>query len=125
MAKLPKVNSSTHMPPHKLRDELLLTLRALQRGMSELEFLLKLEKQDNSVKKEAAKISLNVSMAIVRIVNEDLSDIRDSLRANESTLKNATKKMRAELDELEKVKKVLRAASKLVEVTARIVSLIL
>lgn len=110
--------------PGEIRDQALSDLRALLRGMTDPEYLLSLDDATSAVKKEAALKLLATHHARVKLENEALAGIRDKLVENEDDFADATQEINTALRTLDDVKTVLKAATALLNVLAKVLTLL-
>ena len=67
------------MPPGKLRKDTLSELRKARNDMTSIEWLTKVEQLSEAEQTAAARAKLNVSLAIRKLENAQLAEIRQQL----------------------------------------------
>jgi chromosome segregation ATPase len=112
------------MNASETRDETLKRLRRARTEMMSARWMLALEREDASTRKEAARELLRTQHAIRKLENAQLAEIRDRLLANESALEKGREELDQALDELNDVKKVIRSVGNLLGVVGRAIKLI-
>ena len=112
------------MAPSELRKATLRELRAARKAMLSARWALSLEAADEETRAEAARELVRVNHAIIKLENEQLSEIRDALVENENDLIASTESLQKTLENVGQVKKVLGAVSDVLGVVGRVVALL-
>jgi hypothetical protein len=107
--------------PGELKTATLKELRATRADLTSAEWLLSLPSQPAEVRRDAAHKLLDIEQALLALGTATLADIRDKLVANEPQLVAGIEAMAEARKKLERVKAVLTAAGKLLEVVAKVV----
>ena len=112
------------MPPGKLRKDTLAELRKARNDMTSIEWLKKVEKLSAAEQTTAAKAQMNVSMAIRKLENAQLAQIREKLAANETEIQQGITDLNAAAKKLNNIKKYMKAVTGLLQVVGKIVKLL-
>ncbi len=92
--------------------------------MMSLEWDLALDGQSKAVEAKAAKLLLKVQRTRLRLMNAELKDIRDKLKANETALNQGTQSLQGALGNLQDVQRVLDATTAFVQIAAKIAAFV-
>jgi hypothetical protein len=112
----------TPMPtPSEIRTEALRALRATQKQLNSPAWVLSIEEEDATVRREAALRLLDVQRAKLRLENAELADIRDQLSANETELTKGRTALEAALKKLQRVREVLDSVRSFLGVVEKVV----
>ncbi len=112
------------MSPGNTKKEILKQLRQTRNEMMSAAWIDAVREQSVEIRREAALKRADIMDAIHQLQNAELAEIRDKLIENESELLKGTAKLGQALENLEKVKKVLDTASKLLGIVARVVKFV-
>ena len=112
------------MPPGKLRKDTLSELRKARNDMTSIEWLTKVEQLSEAEQTAAAKAKLNVSLAIRKLENAQLAEIRQQLVVNEKELQQGITKLNTAAKELNNIKPYMNAVTSLLQVVGTIVKLL-
>jgi hypothetical protein len=93
--------------------------------MGSARWKLSLEKKSEKTKEKAAKVRLQIHHRIQELENAELAALKDALVQNESALDKGREDLAKALESLNKTTAVLRAASGLLNVVARVLALAL
>ncbi|XOF32836.1 MAG: hypothetical protein ACL93V_12525 [Candidatus Electrothrix sp. YB6] len=111
------------MEPSKNRE---LTIKCLHKAVLEMmsfEWHQEVANLPETERKEASLRAMKCFNAKDKLVNAQLKDIRDKLEQNEDALTTERKKLEDALKDLKQVKDILEAASSLLSVVAKVVTL--
>jgi hypothetical protein len=111
------------MAPHKIRRETIARLRRAFLEMTSPRWDLALEGKPASEVTKAARTLLALQRARLRLVNTELAEIRDHLKANEAALERAGSDLDRALGNLNRVERVLEAAGGFLKIVGRVVGL--
>lgn len=89
-----------------------------------LEWDLALDGQSKAAEAKAAKLLLKVQRTRLRLMNAELKDIRDKLKANETALNQGTQSLQGALGNLQDVQRVLDATTAFVQIAAKIAAFV-
>ena len=112
------------MTPSEIRDATLSQLRAAKTQMMSNRWLAAVKTKTPDERTLAAETLFKIQDAILELTNAELAGIRDDLLANEAELTTGRQALATALGDLKKVKTVLNAASGLLAVVGRIISLV-
>ena len=112
------------MPPGKLRKDTLVELRKARNDMTSIEWLTKVEQLSETEQTAAAKAKLNVSLAIRKLENAQLAEIREQLAANEQEIQRGITNLNGAAKELNRMKQYMKAVTGLLQVVGTIVKLL-
>ncbi len=112
------------LPPHKIRDKLLVELRAVRRGYVTAEGAAALDKMSKEEKAVAGKVLIDTAIAIRKLETVQLEEIADKLKEHEKDLSDATKALGEAVKDLKKFKKAIDTAAKTLALLARIATLV-
>ena len=110
--------------PAEIRDQLIKDLRATLEQLSSPEWLSMISVASKRQKDAAGRKALDAQLALLRLENEALTSFRDQLVANEAAIADSTKRLRAAVDRLQSVAKVLSALTGLLKLVGRVVALV-
>jgi hypothetical protein len=113
------------MTPAEIRDATITQLREARTKLLSASWVLSLEGKGEKTQANAARQLMRIHHAIQKLENEELSNIRDALVANEKDLEKGTAKLGKALKNLGRVKSVLTAVNGFLGVIARVIPLIL
>lgn len=116
--------SNNDMAPFEIRDELLRKLRAVRNGFFKAEAAAALDEMSESEKAEAGVVLVNTGVAIRKLENIELADIRDQLKNFEGELKLGAEKLGDALEDLRKFKRVVDSAASVLSLLGRIAKLV-
>jgi len=112
------------MSPSSLRKMILKELRAARRAMLSAQWMLHLEAGDAEARTAAGRELLRVHHTILRLENEQLTEIRDALQENEGDLVAGTRSLGEALDDLSRVGDVLGAVGEVLGVVGRVIAVL-
>ena len=108
------------MAPFKIRIETVRQLRNTVVQMMSPEWQLALRERTEEEIDRAGRVLLETQAARLRIGNEVLADIRDSLKKNEEGLLTGIDRLKTALAKLQQVTQVLNAAEELLSVVSKV-----
>ena len=112
------------MSPGKTKKEVLKQLRQTRNAMMSAAWIDSVREQSLELRREAALKRADIMDAIHELQNAELAEIRDKLIENEAELLKGTAKLGEALENLEKVKKILDAATKLLGILSQVVKFV-
>lgn len=112
------------MTPGEIRKQTIAQLRKIVTAMMSPEWDLALEGQSKAAEAKAAKLLLKVQRTRLRLMNAELKDIRDKLKANETALNQGTQSLQGALGNLQDVQRVLDATTAFVQIAAKIAAFV-
>jgi len=115
---------SETLPPHKIRDELLSSLRKTRNGFFTSEAAAAMDKMTDAEKAKAGEVLVNVGIAIRKIENVVLSEIAEQLKSFEPDLIAGAGSLNGALSDLKRFKRVIDAAAALLSLLGRIAKLV-
>lgn len=111
------------MAPHQIRKMTIRQLREIFLQMTSSEWDLALIGRPKTVIREASLQLLQVQRLRLRLVNEELANIRDRLLENEDELVAGSESVAKALENLKKVEKVLSTVQTFLSVIGRVVAI--
>lgn len=109
--------------PHERRRVTIRELRNARDEMMSDAYLDKLEIKSAAVQQESALKLQGIIIAILRLDNATLTDIKNDLVLNEAALGKATEEMAEALTDLQNTRKVLDTVASTLAIVGRIVTL--
>ena len=112
------------MSPGNTKKEILKQLSQTRNAMMSAAWIDSVRKQSIEIRREAALKRADIMDAIHELQNAELAEIRDKLIENEAELLKGTVKLGEALENLEKVKRILDVAGKLLGVLSQVVKFV-
>jgi hypothetical protein len=110
--------------PAESRDQLIRDLRATRAQLMSPEWLTMMQSASKAQQQKASRQLMNSQLALLKLESEALASFRDQLVANEPAIAQATIRLRAALDRLRSVAKVLTAVGDFLRLVGRVVKLL-
>ncbi len=99
-------------------------LRAARKSMLSTSWTLKMAKQPPDTRRTNRRELARTNLAIRKLENKQLAEIRDKLVANETALLQGITDLEGKLQDLSKVKAVLTALTGVLNIVGRVVTLV-
>ena len=112
------------MSPGNIRKEILKQLRQTRNEMMTAAWIDAVREQADEVRCDAAFKRADIMDAIHELQNAELAEIRNKLMENETELLEGVTELGQALENTEKVKEVLNATGKLLEIVTKVVKFV-
>jgi len=110
--------------PQSVKDDAYEALKATRRRLTSASFLYDLKSASDEDKQQALEAITNASLTIDKFRNAHLEAIAAQMKDNDKGIEGATVKLKKALDDLDKVKPLLDAATAFLKIIARVVALV-
>lgn len=112
------------MAPFELKDLTARQLGKIRNAMGKPAYLLALDLLPADKRKESALLQQQVQLALLKMRNAELAEIRDQLTALELELTAGATQVEAVLADLQKTEEILRVVNGFLGVVGRIITLV-
>ena len=108
----------------KVKDEAYEVLKATRKRLTSASFLFDLRSASDSQREQALKAITDSSLAVTKFRNARLEKIAAEMTDNNKGIEAATKDLREALEDLQKIKPLLDAATAFLKIVARVIALV-
>jgi hypothetical protein len=110
--------------PQVVKDDAYEVLKATRRRLTSASFLFDLRSATGPERDQALHAITDSSLAVTKFRNARLEKIAAEMRSNDAGIEAATKGLRSALEDLNKIKPFLDAATAFLQIVARIVAIV-
>jgi hypothetical protein len=108
----------------KVKDDAYETLKATRRRLTSASFLYDLRSATGADRDQALHAITDSALAVAKFKNARLEKIAAEMKGNDAGIEGATKKLNKALEDLNKIKPFLDAATAFLKIVGRVIALV-